>query len=96
MPVLQPFTPSIDWGRALPNSLWWIAQAWLIGPLCVLVVLLLLRFTTRWARQYWQIAGARFSGRPSVGVWLMLSVLLLLVVTTVRMNVLFSYFGKDL
>lgn len=96
MPVLQPFTPSIDWGRALPDSLWWIAQAWLISAGCVLVVLLVLRFTTQWARQYWQITGGYFSGRRSVGVWLMLSVLLLLVVTTVRINVLFSYFSKDL
>ncbi|HEY6855129.1 MAG TPA: ABC transporter ATP-binding protein/permease [Mycobacterium sp.] len=96
MPVLQPFTPSIDWSHAVPDSVWWIARAWLISALCVLVVLVVLRFTTRWARQYWRITGGYFSGSQSVRVWLMLSVLLLSVVTAVRLNVLFSYFSKDL
>jgi putative ATP-binding cassette transporter len=55
-----------------------------------------LRFTTEWARQYWRITGGYFTGSRSVGVWLMLGVLLLSVVTVVRLNVLFSYFSKDL
>ena len=96
MPVLEPFTPSIDWSHAVPDSTAWIARAWLISAVCVLVVLVVLRFTTHWARQYWRITGRYFSGPGSVRVWLMLSVLLLLVVTTVRINVLFSYFSKDL
>jgi vitamin B12/bleomycin/antimicrobial peptide transport system ATP-binding/permease protein len=96
VPVLQPFTPSIDWSHAVPDSLAWIARAWLISAVCVLVVFVVLRFTTQWARQYWRITGAYFSGSRSVRVWLMLSVLLLLVVATVRINVLFSYFSKDL
>ncbi len=96
MPVLQPFTPSLDWSHAVPESLAWIARAWLISAVCVLVVFVVLRLTTQWARQYWRITGAYFSGSRSVRVWLMLSVLLLLVVATVRINVLFSYFSKDL
>jgi vitamin B12/bleomycin/antimicrobial peptide transport system ATP-binding/permease protein len=94
--VLQPFTPSIDWGHAVPDSLWWIARAWVISAVCVVVVLVVLRFTTTWGRQYWRITGDYFTGRRSVGVWLMLGVLLLSVVTVVRLNVLFSYFSKDL
>jgi putative ATP-binding cassette transporter len=96
VPVLQPFTPSVDWPHAVPESLGWIARAWLISAVCVLVVFVVLRFTIEWARQYWRITGGYFSGPRSVRVWLMLSVLLLLVVTTVRINVLFSYFSKDL
>jgi vitamin B12/bleomycin/antimicrobial peptide transport system ATP-binding/permease protein len=96
VPVLEPFTPSIDWSHAVPDSTAWIARAWLISAVCVLVVLVLLRLTTQWARQYWRITGRYFSGPGSVRVWLMLSVLLLLVVTSVRINVLFSYFSKDL
>ncbi|MFZ0718808.1 ABC transporter ATP-binding protein/permease [Mycobacterium sp.] len=96
MTALEPFKPSIDWGSAVPDSLWWIARAWLISAVCVVVVLVVLRFTTQWARQYWRVTGGYFSGSRSVRVWLMLSVLLLLVVTTVRVNVLFSYFSKDL
>jgi vitamin B12/bleomycin/antimicrobial peptide transport system ATP-binding/permease protein len=94
--VLQPFTPSIDWGHAVPDSLWWIARAWVISAVCVVVVLVVLRFTTTWGRQYWRITGEYFTGRRSVGVWLMLGVLLLSVVTVVRLTVLFSYFSKDL
>ena len=96
MPVLQPFTPSIDWSHAVPDSIEWIARAWLISAVCVLVVFVMLRSTTRWGRQYWRITGGYFSGSGSVHVWLMLSALLLLVVTAVRINVLFSYFSKDL
>ena len=96
MTVLQPFTPSIDWGHAVPDSLWWIARAWVISAVCVVVVLVVLRFTTKWGRQYWRITGGYFTGSRSGGVWLMLGVLLLLVVTVVRLNVLFSYFSKDL
>jgi putative ATP-binding cassette transporter len=76
--------------------MWWIARAWLISAVCVVVVLVVLRFTTQWARQYWRITGGYFSGSRSGRVWLMLGVLLLLVVTVVRINVLFSYFSKDL
>ena len=96
MTALQPFTPSIDWGQAVPDSAWWIARAWVTTAVCVLVVLVVLRFTTQWARQYWRITGGYFTGPRSVTVWLMLSVLLLLVVAVVRVNVLFSYYGKDL
>ena len=96
MTVLQPFTPSIDWGHAVPDSLGWIARAWVISAVCVVVVLVVLRFTTTWGRQYWRITGDYFTGRRSVGVWLMLGVLLLSVVTVVRLTVLFSYFSKDL
>lgn len=96
MTVLQPFKPSIDWGHAVPDSVWWIARAWMISAVCVLVVLVMLRFTTEWAREYWRITGGYFTGPRSVRVWLMLGVLLLSVVTVVRVNVLFSYFSKDL
>ena len=60
--VLQQFKPSIDWGHAVPDSLWWIARAWMISAVCVVVVLVLLRFTTKWARQYWRITGGYFTG----------------------------------
>ena len=93
---LKPFKPSIDWGSALPDSLWWIARAWLISAVCVLVVLVLLRFTTRWGRQYWRITRGYFTGPHAVPVWLMLGVLLLSVVMAVRLNVVLSFQSKDL
>ncbi|MDI3315795.1 MAG: ABC transporter ATP-binding protein/permease [Mycobacterium sp.] len=93
----KPFTPSIDWGHALGDSLWWIAQAWAISAVCVLAVLVALRYATRWGRQYWRITRGYFTGGPhAVGVWLMLGVLLLSVIVAVRLNVLLSYQGNDL
>ena len=96
MTVLQPFKPSIDWGHAVRRLAVVDRQGWVISAVCVLVVLVVLRFTTQWGRQYWRITGGYFTGRRSVRVWLMLGVLLLLVVTAVRLNVLFSYFSNDM
>ncbi|MCV7384794.1 ABC transporter ATP-binding protein/permease [Mycolicibacter longobardus] len=90
------FQPSIDWAHALPDSLLWIAVAWTISAVSVLAVGALLRVSTRWGRQFWEISGAYFTGRDSVRVWLMLGVLLLSVITAVRLNVLFSFQGNDM
>ncbi|WP_421846163.1 ABC transporter ATP-binding protein/permease [Mycobacterium sp.] len=92
----KPFTPSIDWSAAFLDSLWWTTKAWAISAVCVLAVLVLLRYFTHWGRQYWRITHPYFIGPRSVGVWLMLGVLLLSVVLAVRLNVLFSYQGNDL
>jgi vitamin B12/bleomycin/antimicrobial peptide transport system ATP-binding/permease protein len=92
-----PFTPSIDWGHALPDSLLWIAAAWAISAVCVLVVLVVLRSATRWGRQYWRVTHGYFTGGAhAVRVWLMLGVLLLSVIVAVRLIVLLSYQGNDL
>ena len=92
----KPFKPSIDWSSALLDSLWWIAKGWVISAVCVLVVLVVLRYITPWGRQYWRITREYFVGRQSVRVWLMLGVLLLSVVLAVRLNVLFSYQRNDM
>lgn len=90
------FTPSVDWGHALAGSLTWIAMAWTISAVGVLAVLVLLRATMPWARQFWRVSGAYFTGRDSLRVWLMLGILLLSVITAVRLNVLFSYQSNDM
>jgi putative ATP-binding cassette transporter len=92
----KPFTPSIDWSSAFVESLWWIARAWAISAVCVVAVLVALRFLTPWGRQYWRITHEYFVGRQSIRVWLMLGVLLFSVVLAVRLNVLFSYQGNDM
>ncbi|KAA8968201.1 MAG: ABC transporter ATP-binding protein/permease [Mycobacterium sp.] len=76
--------------------MWWCARAWVISVVCVLAVLVLVRYTTRWGRQYWRITRGYFVGPHSVPVWLMLGVLLFSVVVSVRLSVLFSYQGKDM
>ncbi|HET9875629.1 MAG TPA: ABC transporter ATP-binding protein/permease [Mycobacterium sp.] len=90
------FKPSIDWGHALADSLVWLAMAWAISAVCVIAVLAVLRVVMPWARQFWEISGAYFTGRDSLRVWAMLGVLLLSVVIAVRLNVLFSYQGNDM
>ncbi len=90
------FTPSIHWASALDDSLRWLATAWLIGAMCLLIVLVTLRFCTSWGRQFWRITRGYFVGLQSVRVWLGLGVLLMLILCSVRLNVLFSYQSNDL
>jgi putative ATP-binding cassette transporter len=93
---VELFKPSIEWGHALAESLSWIAMAWGISAVCLLVVLVLLRLLTQWGRQFWRITAGYFTGRHSWRVWLMLGVLLLSVVIGVRLSVLLSYQANDL
>jgi vitamin B12/bleomycin/antimicrobial peptide transport system ATP-binding/permease protein len=93
---MDEFTPSIDWSRALADSLRWVAEAWLVSAIGAVAVLALFRMLTPWGRQFWRISGRYFSGAASVRVWLMLGVLLLSVIIGVRLNVLFSYRLNDL
>ena len=91
-----PFKPSIDWSAAFTDSLRWLAIAWAIGAVCLLLVLVALRYLTPWGRQFWRITRGYFVGPASIKVWLGLGVLLLLVLFSVRLNVLFSYQSNDL
>jgi putative ATP-binding cassette transporter len=93
---VELFKPSISWGHSLAESLSWIAIAWAISAVCLLVVLVLLRLATPWGRQFWRITDGYFTGRHSARVWLMLGVLLLSVVIGVRLSVLLSYQANDL
>ncbi|WP_301147729.1 ABC transporter ATP-binding protein/permease [Mycobacterium simiae] len=90
------FKPSIDWSSALVDSLQWVAIAWAVGAVCLLIVLVAFRFFTPWGRQFWRITRGYFVGAASVKVWLMLGVLLLSVLLAVRLTVLLSYQGNDL
>jgi putative ATP-binding cassette transporter len=90
------FKPSIDWSSALVDSLQWVAIAWAVGAVCLIVVLAIFRYFTPWGRQFWRITRGYFVGPASVKVWLMLGVLLLSVLLAVRLTVLLSYQGNDL
>jgi vitamin B12/bleomycin/antimicrobial peptide transport system ATP-binding/permease protein len=92
----KAFKPSIDWSSAAIDTIWWLAKGWVIAAVCVLVVLVLLRYVTGWGRQYWRITGGYFTGRHAVRVWVMLAVLLALVLLSVRVTVLISYFSNDM
>ncbi len=90
------FKPSIDWSSALVDSLRWVAIAWAVGAVVLIVVLAAFRYFTPWGRQFWRITRGYFVGPDSVKVWLMLAVLLLSVLLAVRLTVLLSYQGNDL
>jgi len=89
------FTPSLDWGNEVVASLIWVAKAWAISAAVTLPVLVLLARFTTWGRQFWRITGPYFTGRHSIAVWAMVGVLLMSVMVSVRMDVLFSYYGND-
>ena len=92
---METFTPTLDWGSELLTSTLWVAKAWVIASIAVLIVLVLLARYTGWGRQFWRITGGYFKGRESVPVWTMLGVLMLMVMIDVRLAVLFSYQGND-
>lgn len=92
----QTFQPTLDWGREFLNSLQWAATTFALTALCLLVVLVVLARFTEWGRQFWHVTGDYFRGRNSAVVWIMLAVLLLLVIVSVRINVLLTYYVNDL
>lgn len=92
---MEMFTQSLDWGNEIVASLIWVAKAWAISAVAmVLVLAVLARFTT-WGRQFWRVTGSYFTGRQSLPVWSLLGILLLSVMVSVRMDVLFSYYAND-
>jgi putative ATP-binding cassette transporter len=89
------FAPSLDWGNELWASLFWIAKAWAIAAAATVVICFLIARFTVWGRQFWRITGDYFSGPGSVKVWLWLGLILLVVMTGVRVDVLLSYYSMD-
>jgi putative ATP-binding cassette transporter len=92
---METFTPSLDWGNEMVTSGVWVARAWVVTAIGILVVLVLLARYTTWGRQFWRITGDYFKGRQSIPVWLWLGVLLASVMIDVRLTVLFSYQSND-
>jgi vitamin B12/bleomycin/antimicrobial peptide transport system ATP-binding/permease protein len=90
------FRPSIDWSHEFVNSTLWVLQVWVITAVSLVVVLVLVRRTTEWGRQFWRITGDYFKGRQSAPVWAVVGLLLLSAILVVRINVLLSYYANDL
>ncbi len=93
---MESFTPSIDWGNELVPSLLWIAEIWAIATFSALLACVLLARFTRWGRQFWRVTGDYFKGPESIPVWGLFCGLMLSVVAGVRLDVLLSYYSKDL
>ena len=63
---METFTPSLDWGNELIASALWVAKAWVIAAVGMVVVLALLARYTKWGGQFWRITGDYFKGRQSI------------------------------
>ena len=92
---METFTPSLTGATSSSRPLLWVAKAWAIAAVGMLVALALLARFTTWGRQFWRITGDYFKGRQSIPVWSLLGVLLLSVMIDVRFGVLFSYQSND-
>ena len=93
---MELFTPTLDWTGEIWTSLWWVAQGWGYAAVATLVaVTLIARFTT-WGRQFWRVTRGYFTGPESVVVWVWLAGILLMVITSVKLSVLFSFQGNDM
>jgi putative ATP-binding cassette transporter len=93
---MKMFTPSLDWGNEVVVSLLWVAKAWGISAVSLLLALAMIARFTTWGRQFWRVTSGYFHGRDSIRVWAMLAVLLLSVMLSVRIDVLLSYYSNDL
>jgi vitamin B12/bleomycin/antimicrobial peptide transport system ATP-binding/permease protein len=91
---------TVDWGTEWLTSLLWILGVFVAALLVLGIVAVLLVRSTTWGRQFWRLAapfvrpsgGGRARWRPTLFILL----LLLLVVLSVRMNLLLSYNTNDL
>ena len=61
------FTPSYEWAKAPLDSLRWIGIAWVISAVCLVVVVIVLRYVTVWGRQFWRITRGYFVGPERLG-----------------------------
>jgi putative ATP-binding cassette transporter len=93
---MEKFTPSIDWGHELVASSRWILETLAVSAACLLIVAFAVIRFTRWGGEFWRITGAYFTGRQSVPVWSLFSLLLLSVMIAVRIDILLSYYSNDL
>ena len=92
----QKFQPSLDWSRELFTSALWVATAFVLTAIALMVILAAIVRFTEWGRQFWRVTGDYFRGRQSVTVWLLFVFLLVSVIVSVRINVLLTYYVNDL
>lgn len=85
----------MNWGSAVPDSALWLAEAYAITVVGLVITALLLARYTRWGNQFRRMAWPYFDPRRTVLPLSILASLLLLTIFGVRVTVLFSYWYKD-
>ncbi|MBM7279342.1 ABC transporter ATP-binding protein/permease [Gordonia rubripertincta] len=88
---------SIDWGNEVWASLKWLAIAFGIAAVAMLVIGFLLARFSRWGRPLWRVIGGFFTEPGTrLKAWGLAALLTVLALLGVRITVLFSYFSNDL
>ncbi|AZZ82682.1 ABC transporter ATP-binding protein/permease [Gordonia alkanivorans] len=88
---------SIDWGNEVWASLKWLAIAFGISAVAMLVIGFLLARFSRWGRPLWRVIGGFFTEPGTrLKAWGLAALLTVLALLGVRITVLFSYFSNDL
>lgn len=85
----------MNWGSAVTDSALWLAEAYAITVVVLVVTALLLARYTVWGNQFRRMAWPYFDPRRTVIPLSILALLLLLTIFGVRVTVLFSYWYKD-
>ncbi|NOL49695.1 ABC transporter ATP-binding protein/permease [Pelistega europaea] len=80
----------MNWSQELMDSAWWIGRAFLISSVFLVVTGFILIKTTRWASQFWSLAGHYFNPKKKPLTIVTFVIILLLSLAGVRINVLFS------
>lgn len=80
----------MDWSQELLGSALWVGKAFIISAILLLIIGFVLIKTTRWAAQFWSLAGHYFNPRQKPMTLVTFTVILLLSLFGVRINVLFS------
>ncbi|MDC7701808.1 ABC transporter ATP-binding protein/permease [Vogesella indigofera] len=87
----------MNWSQELLLSAIWLGKAFAITLVCSLLAGWSLLHFSRWGRQFWRLSGDLF--RPSLNGWrpvLSLLVIVLLTLSGVRLNVLFSRWYNEM
>jgi len=84
----------LDWNHQLRTSLIWLAEAFAVSSVGVLVTIWCLATLTAWGRQVRRIAGAYFDPRRSVWPLVGLALIVLLTLFSVRLSILLSFWNN--
>lgn len=80
----------MQWQDTLLESAIWIAQAYVITLIVGAIVIWGIARFTRWGKQFWRLSAAYFSWRNNWRPLAVVALILLLTLTAVRLDVLFS------
>ena len=84
----------MQWQHQWTDSLIWIARTWLFAGIGMAATLAVVTRSTRWGRQFRELAGPYFTPRRSWRPLGALALILLLAISAVRLNVLLSYWNN--